>query len=418
MYLCAYPCSTLQAKTRYALKPLLLLAWRNISRNRRRSTITAASVVVAVVFIVLVESVNRGMSDYLVDNEIRMYTAHVEVNGPDYNRQRRIEHAMTNVDTLLPWLKQLPGVTAVSRRIEMLVLAASDYETLPAIVWGMEPNAHESFIDYSALVSSGQAAPNHLVAGHVLAQNLGIRPGDSLVLIGQSYYGRIAAGIYPVSGIANIPVPDISKHVVFAPLDLIRDLAGIPHGATSLLVNTNDKHASAATKDLIQQGIGTRPAMVRTWQEILSGRLNTYQLREAGVTLLKVILLVLLGFGILGAMMLTHFERKREYQMLMALGLKPHHLAATLTIEMVLTGTAGLLAGLALTIPTVLLLNRYPLHVTGDLANIMKQFNIEPIIAMSAQPQLFTRSALIIFAITLSIALFTTLPVIGKRKTT
>ena len=378
--------------------------------------ITASSVVVTVVFIVLMESVNLGMSDYLIDNEIRMYTAHVEVNGPGYSHQRRIEHAMTGVDTLLPGLTELPGVTAVARRLEMLVLAASDNETLPAIVWGMEPNTPKGFVNYAAMVSHGQAAPSHLVLGNELAAKLGISPGDSVVLIGQSYYGRVAAGIYPVSGIANIPLPDISKHVVFAPLDLVRDLAGISEGATSLLVNIRDKHTSETAKHHIEQYLTDIPAEVRTWQETMSGRLNTYRLREAGVTVLKAILLVLLGFGILGAIMLTHFERKSEYRMLKALGLKPHHLAASLTIEMLLTGSAGLIAGLALTIPAVLLLNQFPIHVTGELARIMKQFNIEPIIVMSAQPQMFINSTLTVFAITLVIALATTIPILIPHK--
>ena len=378
--------------------------------------ITASSVVVTVVFIVLMESVNLGMSDYLIDNEIRMYTAHVEVNSPGYSHQRRIEHAMTGVDTLLPGLKELPGVTSVARRLEMLVLAASDNETLPAIVWGMEPNTPKGFVNYAAMVSHGQAAPSHLVLGNELADKLGITPGDSVVLIGQSYYGRVAAGIYPVSGIAAIPVPDISKHVVFAPLDLVRELAGIPEGATSLLINIRDKHTAETAKYHIEQYLANIPVEVRTWQNTMSGRLDTYRLREAGVTVLKAVLLVLLGFGILGAMMLTHFERKGEYRMLKALGLKPHYLAASLTIEMALTGCVGMIAGLALTIPSVLLLNQYPIHVTGELARIMKQFNIEPIIVMSSQPHLFINSTLTVFAITLTIALVTTTPILLSHK--
>lgn len=378
--------------------------------------ITASSVVVTVVFIVLMEAVNQGMSDYLIDNEIRMYTAHLEVNSPGYSHQRRIAHALTDVDTLLSGLTELPGVTAVARRLEMLVLAASGNETLPAIVWGMEPDPPQGFFNYSTLISHGQADPNQLVMGNELAARLGITPGDSAVLIGQSYYGRMAAAIYPVSGIAAIPVPDISKHVVFAPLDLVRELADIPKGATSLLVNIRDKHTAETAKYIIEQYLANIPAEVRTWQETMSGRLDTYRLREAGVTVLKAILLVLLGFGILGAMMLTHFERKGEYRMLKALGLKPYQLAASLTLEMGLTGIAGMIAGLALTIPTVLLLNQYPIHVTGELARIMKQFNIEPIIVMSAQPILFINSTLIVFAITLAIAMITTMPVLLRNR--
>jgi putative ABC transport system permease protein len=379
--------------------------------------ITASSVFVTVVFIVLLESVNLGMSNYLIDNEIRMYTAHVEVSGTDYSHQRHIGQAMIGVDTLIPRLQTLHGVTAVTRRLEMMVLAASDHETLPVIVWGMEPDPPHGFFDYATLTSLGAAAPNNLVLGNELANRLGIVPGDSAVLIGQSYQGRVAAGIYTVSGIAAIPIPDISKHMVFAPLDLVRDLAGIPQGATSLLVNTHDKYASETIKNDIERHLSDAPVEVRTWQEIMSGRLATYRLRESGVTVLKVILFVLLGFGILGAMMLTHFERAGEYRMLKALGLKPHYLATSLTIEMVLTSSAGLIAGLALTIPVVLLINQFPLHVTGELANIMSQFNVEPIIVLSAHPTIFINSFLLVFAINLIIAIITTFPVLQSKRT-
>lgn len=357
------------------------------------------------------------MTDYLLDNEIRMYTAHVEISSINYNQHRLIAQAMIGADTLIPQLLALPGVTSVARRLELMVLAASDQETIPAILWGVEPEPQKGFVDYSAFISKGEVCPNQLVLGNELANRLGINPGDSVVLIGQTYQGRIAAGIFAVSGIATTPIPDINKNVLVAHLDLVRDLARTPQGATSLRVNIQNKYDSESTKDEIENHLGNPLLEVRTWQETISGWLDTYQLFKAGIIVLKIVMLVLLGFGILGAMMLNHFERKTEYRMLKALGFKPHYLAVSLSIEMVLTSMIGLVAGLLLTIPIALLFANYPIQITGELAHIMSQFNIEPIIVLSTSSNIFIHSSLIVVAITLAISLGSTIPVIQTKRT-
>jgi ABC-type lipoprotein release transport system permease subunit len=383
--------------------PLLILAWRNVWRNRRRSLITAASVVVAVFFVVLVEALNQGVTGYLIDNEIRMYTAHIEINRPGYERQ--VGKAMTDLHEVERVLQDMPRVTAFTRRLEMLALASHGEMSCPAILWGIEPDVQAAFFSYDGMVSRGEAEPGAVVLAGGLAEVLGAAPGDSIVLVGQSYRGRLSAAIFPVSGIADIPIPDLNDHMVFAPIALIQELADVPDGATSLLVSLRDKEQAAAVRDELTARMDTTRFRARTWTEMMGGRLGTYDLRAAGVLILKGVLYLIMGFGILSTIMLTNNERRREYGMLMALGMKRRKLAGVLTAEMLAITLMGALAGVAVTVPVVSLLHHRPIRLGGELGEIMARFNVEPLLVLSNDPEIFVHAALLVGAMTLALSL-------------
>ena len=58
---------------------LLTLAWRNIWRNRRRTLITAASVLFALFFALIMRSMQIGTYARMTDNLVQAYTGYLQV---------------------------------------------------------------------------------------------------------------------------------------------------------------------------------------------------------------------------------------------------------------------------------------------------------------------------------------------------
>ncbi len=383
--------------------PILTIAWRNVWRNRRRSMITAASVVVAVFLVVVVESLNEGVFDYLIDNEIRLYTSHIELQKPGFHMHRRSDQVITEVGDLIQLLHGLPYTEAITTRLETLVLVSFGEISVPGLLQGIQPNAANSFFDYANAVTFGTASDSALVMGAGLAASLGVTPGDSVVLLGQSYRGRIAAGVYPVSGLIDIPIQDINNHLLFAPIFLVQELVDVPGGATSVMANLNHKLLAQKAQVELNTHLDTTSYEVRTWQQTLSARMLNHQLREVGVSFLKLVLYLIMGFGIFGTIMLTNHERKKEYKVMMAIGMNKKRLAGLMTLEMVFITTMGLFAGIALTYPLVSILHYNPLPITGQLGNIMRSFNVEPIIQLSHNSNIFWESGALVFLLTIGL---------------
>ncbi len=379
---------------------LLKLAWRNSWRNSRRSIITAATVVTALFFAVMLESLNKGVTDYLIDNEINLYTAHLEVHREGYLQKRNIDHAIAHTHELGSILLSFRGVSTISRRMEMLVLASQGDQSMPGMLVGIDKAANQHL---KKLLPS----EDHILAGRKvsmgkgLAEKLGLSLGDSVVLIGQSYYGRIAADIFLVSNIFDVPIKDINERIILAPIELVGDFAGIPGGATSILVTMHDREmADEAQKDLYSILVNSG-FEITTWKDILSGRLSAFKFRRAGTMVFKGILYIILGFGILGAILLTYHERRHECGMLMAMGLKRSKLAVMLLLEMLMVAGFGILAGIFTVLPVVSFFYHKPIRLTGELALAMEQFNVEPLLVMSNHFSVFLTNILMVFSLTL-----------------
>ena len=60
------------------------LAWRNLWRNRLRTTLTAGGIAFAVTLIVAAYSLQGGAMDAMADHATQLLTGHLQVQNPAY----------------------------------------------------------------------------------------------------------------------------------------------------------------------------------------------------------------------------------------------------------------------------------------------------------------------------------------------
>lgn len=117
---------------------LLRLAWRNIWRNRRRTFITMASIVMAVVLSAVMSSMQQGQYDQMIDNSVGSFTGHIQIQAPDYFDEPMLDHSLEIDDELLASISDVKNVRAVIPRIDSYALAGGVEKTRPALVMGID----------------------------------------------------------------------------------------------------------------------------------------------------------------------------------------------------------------------------------------------------------------------------------------
>ncbi len=393
---------------------LIKLSWRNVWRHKRRSLITALSVVITLFFIVLLESLNQGASDYLIENEINIYSSHLEVKNEAYVERRGIQQAITNADALIAVLETLPDMINISRRLEMLVLVSDEANSRPAVLWGLEFEK-EHLLSLYIDNSEGLENDNIIWMGKEMAAILGVQAGDSLILIGQTYFGRVAATEVLVHQLFDIPVREVGQNIIMAPVSMVEEFADIQGGATSVLITLADKNNASDIRSYMIDNIDVEGLEITTWAEVIAGRLAAYQLRSAVLNVLKIILFVVMGFGILSTIILTNNERKHEFGVLMALGMKRTLLVRVIITEMLFIGLIGLLAALLAVFPIITIVYNNPILLKGELATIMMRSNVEPLIVTSNDPEIFIKNAIIVILLIMSITLLASTMIVLQR---
>ena len=117
-----------------------LLAWRNLWRNRRRTMITAASVLFAVFFALLMRSMQLGSYDHMFKNAIESYTGYIQIQHKDWWDDQTVDNSFTVTDSLRRKLESDKNVVTTIPRFESFALASVETKTKGVMVMGIDPD--------------------------------------------------------------------------------------------------------------------------------------------------------------------------------------------------------------------------------------------------------------------------------------
>jgi ABC-type lipoprotein release transport system permease subunit len=280
----------------------------------------------------------------------------------------RLKHANALPDKVLKKVKKNLGRSySSSARLELeLGLNDEDIERwLPEILKCAEiSNGYLANDDEGILVSDR------------LASYLKVAIGDSVILMGQGYHGVSATGIFAVRGILKMPSPEIDNKLIIMTLPAAQQLFDAEGKITALVVNLTDK--SNRTIKKAKAGINSllpdKNTAAKTWYELNPVLYQQIQGdSQSGQAMLGVLYFIIF-FGIFGTVLMMVSERKREFGVLVAIGMQKRKLQRIVTLEMMLLGTIGLVCGLLASTPLILYFYYYPVVLGGDLGNMMNEW--------------------------------------------
>ncbi len=218
------------------------------------------------------------------------------------------------------------------------------------------------------------------VIGNGLSDYLGTVPGDTLVLMGQGWHGTSAAGLYVIRGVVSMPNPELDNRFVCLTLDDARWLYGAPGMVTSSIIGIKDASDKelAATQARLSAISGTELS-VRNWKEMNALLLNQMEADNRSGAIMIGILYLVIAFGVFGTVLMMMAERRREFGMLVSIGMRKGRLAAMVGLEMLLMGVIGIIAGVIASLPLVFLGHVRPLRFTGEMARMYEDYGFDPV---------------------------------------
>jgi ABC-type lipoprotein release transport system permease subunit len=386
------------------MKTTLKLAWRNLWRNKRRTAITVSSIFFGVFFSVFMTSVQQGSMDNMIENMVRFYSGYVQIQDSSYRDNRSINNTFLYSKSLDSLIRADKRISTSTQRIESFALASSGEKSAGAAIFGVLPGPEDGISQISKWVASGrylESGDKGVMLGINLANNLGLELNDTLVLLGQGYHGVTAAGKYPITGLLDFPLEEMNNNIVYMELENCRELFSVPGRSSAVVIMLhNPKAADDVTASLgnkIDSGLKAYP-----WHELLEEIENLVSGKLASGKIIKGILFMVIGFGIWGTIIMLMAERKREFGIMIALGVKKTKLVYILLFESILIGILGILAGIAGSLPLVTYFFINPIYVTGKVAETYSTMGFEPVIKFSVQPEIFmmpSLTVLVLFAI-------------------
>jgi ABC-type lipoprotein release transport system permease subunit len=174
---------------------------------------------------------------------------------------------------------------------------------------------------------------------------------------------------------------------------------------TSLAFGLDDRRQLPSIRQAVRQQVGSGYE-VMTWEEMMPEIENHIRADGASLYIMTGVLYLIITFGLFSTVLMMMAERRFEFGMLIAIGMKKAALGKMLILENLLITLIGTLLGMALSLPIVVYLKHRPLRFTGKVAAAYEQFGFEAIFPAAVDGGIFLNQALTVVAIALLVGLY------------
>ena len=375
-----------------------------------------ASIVMAVMLSSVMASMQQGQYDQMIENTVGAFSGHIQVQAPEYLDEPTLDHSLELTQELVQTLKENPDVETVIPRIDSYALAGGDDRTKAGMVIGIDVEAEKSLSKPNEKLVDGEYFESNNQRGVLVAQGLAdflnVGVGDSLVLISSGYHGTSAADLIPVTGILKFGIADMNNSVIYLPLETAQQFYGAFGRVTSIaLLIGKPKEVTHIAQEIQAEIPGE--LSVHDWKTLVPELVQAIQADRGSGYIILMVLYMVVGFGILGTVLMMTAERKFEFGVLLAIGTPKLRIAGMLVLEMVILTFFGTLVGIITSLPVIYYFHFNPMEFTGQAADAIREYGMEPFIQFSTNPELLFIQAAIIAAITLLISIY---PVMHSRN--
>lgn len=347
---------------------LLKLAIRNILRQKRRSFLTGLSMALGFLLAAVTMGLVEGSYGSIIDAFTRDRTGHVQIHDSDYLERPSLYKQIRNVDVVLDKVTAVPGVVSATSRIFAPSLGFARDKTAPASVIGIDPETEArttslaekkiegSFLSPEPGQNITRDGYDQVMIGRQIANSLKLKPGDELVLLGQSVDGSIANDIYIVRSIIGTK-DSMERMNVYMSLDAARRYLSMGSAAHEIVVTAESPDTAENAAHRIAAALNDTSLSVDPWQVVEVMFFNAMTADKQGNYVTTGVVMAMVAIGVLNAVLMSVLERTREYGLLRAVGTRPSDVFWMIVVETMLLGVLSCIAGFALSLPLMDYLN-------------------------------------------------------------
>jgi putative ABC transport system permease protein len=323
----------------------LRLALRNILRQRRRSLIALAAIGFGVVAMMLA----AGYIEWIFwanreEVAIPQY-GHIQVSAPGYHESGKsdpVAYLLRNDPELERTLAALPGVRAVTPRLDFNGLISHGESTLSFLGLGVDPARDPSI--RNILIVAGRsldaADPHGILMGSGLAANLGVKTGDKVVLLSNASGKGLSAVEGHVRGLASITIKAYNDSMLYVPIATARSLMRAEGAHVWVVMLENTDRTDATVARLKREAAFSKTEIV-PWEQLADFYHKTVALFSRQIGVVKLIIAAIIVLSISNTMTMSVMERTVEIGTAMALGIRRKRILGLFLLEGGLLGVMG-----------------------------------------------------------------------------
>ncbi len=349
---------------------LAKLSWRNLWRNPRGTALTALALGLGLALLLISLGLLDGGHEQTIAAGVRFGPGHVVIQAKGYQASGSDElllpaQVVLKAETFLQSPKMKPIVRGVNPRLLATGLLSSSANSSGVRITGVIPQDEpavslipERLVEGTYLSND---KPSDVVIGADLANKLEVKIGSRVVLMTQAFRQpgnepkngaggeEMQSTLLRVRGIFRTGLQAVDANIINLPLPAVQALLGIPDGqVTQVAILLQQEGDSPMVARALRKQLTGEPVEVLTWRESLPMLAQILGLDHAFNYIMNGVILAMVGLGILNTILMRVLERRYEFGVSKALGLRPRQLAMMVVGESLALTAISLALGLVL----------------------------------------------------------------------
>lgn len=355
---------------------ILRLAFRNLSRHRRRTALTIFALAFGIALMVLGQAWTDAMERAVVDPAKNATLGHVQVYRADAaaDETGEISFIMPQnnyrlIQNPVQFIKEAQGLdprieSGLSRLMVGALLSFKE-TTMDGVLIGIDPSARAATYPDLSVISGRHFEPGEggVLINRGVARKLGIGPGDDMVALGTTSDGRLngvklrVTGVYTIKGLEAYEWGSC-----YADIASVQALLDVPDQAGVVILRLGDGgRESDAVRDRLNaafQAKGTN-ALAFTWKDMGGPFIGGMLVTNFIATIMNFVMGVIVAAGVLNTVLMATFERTREMGTMRAMGARKLDVLGVFLSEGFLIGLFGAALGALLGAATIVFFSQY-----------------------------------------------------------
>ncbi|WP_066340769.1 ABC transporter permease [Azohydromonas lata] len=373
--------------THPALPVFVLIATRNLLRNRKRSAITVFGAAFAIVAYVFLYGFFDGFGEQIVDNSTRYITGHIQLEREGLRRDLAPELAF-DATAVLAALRDQPDIAAAAPRVQAQALASSATKSVSVVLYGVDPALERGITILHRTIVQGTAldagAERDIVIGRRLAEKLGIRLGEKLVVMAPGLAGELGTAAFRVRGIFATESSSFDGAMVFVTLPAAQRMLGLGQQVSSVNLRLADRAEVDATAARLAPLLANNGLVASPWPRLLPRVVDMLGLIGAIRMIIVAVFFLVVALAVMNTVFMAVAERTREFGVMMALGTQPEAIVRMVVYETVALMLVASAVGYAIGAAVVFLFGSIGL----DLSRFYRDYSAIPGLTGIVYPRL------------------------------
>jgi putative ABC transport system permease protein len=348
---------------------LVKISWRNLWRNPRGTLLTALALGLGLALLLISLGLLDGGHEQTIADGVRLGPGHVVIQAKGYQDSSSDElllaaAVVSRIEGFLQTRDMEHVVRGVSPRLLGTGLLSSSANASGVRIMGVIPQdeAAVSLIPHRMIKGTYLSSDtlSGVVIGAELARKLEVKIGSKLVLMTQALRQpgsktkndtgeEMHSTLLRVSGIFRTGLQAVDANIIHLSLPAAQTLLGVADGQVTqvALLLAQEGDSPVVARALRKQLTGA-PVEVLTWRESIPMLAQILGLDHAFNYIMNGVILAMVGLGILNTILMRVLERRYEFGVSKALGLRPLQLAVMVIGESLALTAISLALGLAL----------------------------------------------------------------------